>query len=126
MAKKVIRLTESDVERLVRKIIKEESINEIGGNDFEDKKGFDAGTSSILSPAIAKMKGKDYIVVVDKSGKIIGYGPSITPNMNRAQICTIAQRLIEDWEDEVANEYKMDEADQSDFQGIKPITFCTK
>lgn len=126
MAKKIIRLNESDVERLVRKIIKEESINEIGEDDFSDRKEFDAGTSGNLSPAIAKMRGKNYIVVIDKGGKIIGYGPTITPNMGRGQICSIAQRLIEEWEEEVANEYDMNETDQSDFQGIKPITFCTK
>ncbi len=124
MAKKVIRLTEADIEGLVRKIIKEESINELGTGDFKDTKTFDAGdTGSTLVPAIGKLKGKSHIVILDRKGNIIGYGPEISRSISRAQICTIAQRLIEDWEDEVN---MIDELDQRDFQDAKPITFCSK
>jgi hypothetical protein len=120
MKKKIIRLNESDIERLVRKIIKEESITEIGGEAFSDTKAIsNPEQGQTLRPAIAKLKGENHIVVIDKGGRIIGYGPAVG-NMKRGQICSIAQRLIDDWEEEVS----MNELDAPDFGKVQPLTFC--
>lgn len=118
---KIIRLNESDIERLVKKIIREEKINELGPSDFSDTKEI-GKSSGVLKPAIAKLKGKNHVVVIDNKGNVFGYGPEITPNMTRQQICTIANKLVSDWEEEAT----MNEADTSDFSGMKPITFCSK
>ena len=117
---RIIRLNESDIERLVRKIIKEEKINEIGASDFSDAKEIGGGT--VLKPAIAKLKGKNHVVVVDKNGNVFGYGPEITRNMDRAMICRIADKLVKEWEDEA----KLYETDRHDFSDVQPITFCSK
>jgi hypothetical protein len=117
---KIIRLTESDVEVLVRKILKEEKINEIGIGDFSDTK--EIGKGGILRPAIAKLKGENYIVVLDRNNNVFGYGPKISKGMDREQICKIADRLMKDWEEEAA----MNEVDRGDFESVQQITFCSK
>lgn len=119
---RIIRLNESDIERLVRKIIKEDKMNEIGISDFTDTKEIGGG-SELLRPAIAKLRGKDHIVVIDTKGNVFGYGPEITRNMDRTMICKIANKLVSEWEEEAM---MMKEADISDFGDIKPITFCSK
>lgn len=117
---KIIRLTESDIENLVKKILKEEKINEIGISDFSDTK--EIGKGGVLRPAIAKLKGENYIVVLDRNNNVFGYGPKITKGMGREQICRIAQRLMDDWEEEAT----MNEVDKGDFESVQPITFCSK
>jgi hypothetical protein len=117
---RIVRLNESDVERLVRKIIKENKINELGTSDFTDTVKISGG-SSVLKPAIAKLRGKNHIVVIDNKGEVFGYGPEITKNMGRNEICIIANNLVSQWDDEA----KMNEADTSNFIDVKPITFCS-
>jgi hypothetical protein len=123
MAKKVIRLNEKDIESLVRKIIKEESINELGPDSFTDTVDIDnKSDSTVLRPAIAKLKGQNHIVIIDNKDSIIGYGPSVK-GLSRQRVCAIAQQLIRDWEDEVTS---IDELEGRSFDDIKPITFCSK
>jgi hypothetical protein len=118
---KIIRLNESDIERLVRKIIKEEEINEIGVSDFSDTETIGKG-GDVLRPAVATLKGKRYIVVIDKGGRVFGYGPQIGKGMDKEKICRIADKLVQDWEEEAL----MNEVDSPDFENVQPITFCSK
>jgi len=118
---KIIRLTETDIERLVKKIIKEEKITELGSSDFMDRVNVPTKSNNTLTAAIAKLKGKRHIVVIDKQGRVQGYGPAITPDMDKAKICYIAEKLVADWEEEVS----MNEVDQQ-FDEVKPLTFCSK
>lgn len=98
----------------------EANINEIGHSSFSETKPIDnTEQGKTLRPAIAKLKGVNHIVIIDKEDKIIGYGPPIS-NMDRGRICSIAQSLIDEWEDEV----NMNEIDQPDFGKIQPISFC--
>jgi hypothetical protein len=118
---KIIRLTETDIERLVKKIIKEEEITEVGSSEFTDRINVPTKSNNTLTAAIAKLKGKRHIVVIDKQGRVQGYGPVITPDMDRTKICSIAEKLVAGWEEEVS----MNEVDQH-FDEVKPLTFCSK
>ena len=78
--------------------------------------------STILRPAMAKLKGQTHIVIIDNNDSIIGYGPTVK-GLSKQKVCSIAQGLIEDWQDEVDG---IDEVDQRNFDVVKPITFCSK
>ena len=118
MSKKVIHLNEQDIENLVRKVI-----NELSNDSFTDTMDIDNKSgSTILRPAIAKLKGRRHIVIINNEDTIIGYGP-IVKGLSRQRVCAIAQQLISDWEGEVTN---IDELESSSFDDIKPITFCSK
>jgi hypothetical protein len=94
--------------------------NEIGGENFSDVKTLsNPEQGKTLRPAIAKLKGENHIVIINKEGLIVGYGPSVG-NMDKDRICSIAQSLIDEWEEEV----NMNEIDQPDFGKIQPISFC--
>jgi len=121
MGKRIIRLNEQDIENLVKKIIKEETISEIGGESFTNTKEIGSGGGT-LRPAVAKLRGVLHVVIIDKNKNIVGYGPS-TKGLSREKVCSIAQRLINDWEEEVGS---LDEVESRNFEDIKPITFCSK
>jgi len=114
--KKIIRLNESDLEGLVKKIL-----NEVGGEKFTDIEQL-GQSEEMLKPAIAKLKGEDYIVVIDNKGKVFGYGPKVNKNMDKEQVCRIAQGLVDEWKEDVL----MSEVDTGEFKSIRPITFCSK
>lgn len=114
--KKIVRVTENDIEKLVRKIIKEERVNELGDSDFTEKRVIN--NSNMLKPGIAKLGGEDYIVVLDSKGFVVGNGPKVK-GLDRNEICRISQKLISDWESEV-----MGESDRGDYTNIRPVTFC--
>lgn len=98
----------------------EDNINEIGSENFSETKPLDnTKQGKTLRPAIAKLKGKNHIVIIDKDDNIIGYGPTIG-GRGKGEICSVAQSLIDEWEDEV----NMNEIDQPDFGKIQPISFC--
>ena len=98
----------------------EVNINEIGSENFSETKPLDnTKQGKTLRPAIAKLKGKNHIVIIDKDDNIIGYGPTIG-GRDKGEICSVAQSLIDDWEEEV----NMNEIDQPDFGKIQPISFC--
>ena len=110
---------------MVRQREYEDNINEIGSEKFSETKPLDnTKQGKTLRPAIAKLKGKNHIVIIDKDDNIVGYGPAVgnmDKDKDKDRICKIAKILIDDWEEEV----NMNEVDQPDFDNIQPITFCT-
>ena len=68
--KKVVRLTESDIERLVKKIIKEDKLNELGTSDFLDIKEVvcDNLPNYGLKVGTAKLNGSDNIILYKEEG----------------------------------------------------------
>jgi hypothetical protein len=108
--KKVIKINESDIERLVNKILSEEG-------EFK---------RSDLKPAIATITntGKQKLVIVNRSGDVEAVGPdaSVLKGMSRDNICNMVDRLVADMfhlEEEMLNEL-----DKGDFKDIKVINFC--
>ena len=116
---KRIIITESQLKK-VKKALAKEPIIEIGQSNFSEINPINnVEQSKTLRPAIAKLKGLDHIVIIDKTGYIVGYGPPIK-GRSKSEICSVAQNLIDDWEEEV----NMNEIDQPDFNNVQPITFC--
>lgn len=114
MKKKVIRLTESDVERLVKKILKEEELNELDIESFN---------RNDLVPAQAKIKGVDKLVIVNKKNNNVEAEATI-PNMKRLskeRICAIAEKLIDDL---FVDPKKMNEISSGEIKNVKIINFC--
>lgn len=116
---KKIRFNESDIERLVNKIIKEEEIDEVGIKTF--KRGN-------LKPAIATFKGVKKLVIVDEDNNVEAIGPTVSylqgKGYGEKEICKIADKLIEELFD--LEEGTINELDRSDFDNIQPINFCRR
>ena len=108
---KVIRLTESDLVRIVKRVISESELNEFGTSDFgsirplgcvPSKSGLKVGIST------ASTKGDDkshYMVVYyTKKGKdvVYGHGPKIQNSMDKDKKCDMGKKLI----DEFYSDYK--------------------
>jgi hypothetical protein len=115
MKQKVIRINESDIERLVKKILKEEKIDEISIEQHKREN---------LKPAIADYKGKKYLVIVDEENKVQAVGPAYDSikGISKEQVCRISDSLIDDLfslEEDVMNEYGT-----RDFSNIQVINFC--
>jgi hypothetical protein len=67
---RVIRLNEGDLERLVKKIIKESELNEVGVEPNFKR--------SDLFPAVAKDRnGNERLVIVDSDGMVQAEGPEM-------------------------------------------------
>jgi hypothetical protein len=117
MKQKVIKLNESDIERLVNKIIKEESINELDIESFKREN---------LKPAIAEIKGEKVLVIVDEKNTVHATGPKLRHmgGVSKERICQIADGLIEELF--VLDETELNEIDSGSISNIKPINFCTK
>jgi hypothetical protein len=109
--KKVIRLTESELVNLIRNIINEGEITELGTiSDFGEIKDIEGIESeSGLKAGVATMfpdeeNEKDVIVVYlfDDNGnpEIYGYGPSITSNMDERMVRRMAKKLLNQWDEE--------------------------
>jgi len=112
MKKKVIRLTESDVERLVKKILKEEKLNELDIESFN---------RNDLVPAKANIKGVDKLVIVNKRNKNVeATGPNMK-GLSKEKICTIAERLIEEL---FVDPKKMNEISSGEIKNFEIINFC--
>lgn len=117
MKQKVIKLNESDIERLVNQIIKEETVNELDTESF--KKGD-------LKPAVAEIKGEKTLVIIDNDNTVHATGPRLRNmgGVSKERICAIADQLIEDLF--VLDETELNELENSNVTNIKPINFCTR
>lgn len=115
MKKKVIKLRESDLERLVNKIL-----NESDDADMETHKRSD------LMPAIADVKGQKRMVIVNRQGNVEAMGPlvSVLKGLNRERICAIVEKLISEMFH--LAETQLNELDLGDFTNIKLIKFCNE
>ena len=118
--KKVVRLTESDLEMLVKKIVKESSIDEISTQPNYRR--------SDLSPATAikERDGKKYLVIVDSDNMVVAAGPSMDflKNKNKEDICRIVDKLISDVFDLAESNLK--EEDTSDFKNVEKLGFTCR
>jgi len=116
MKKKVIKLTESDIERLVNKILNEGDVNELATATHRRED---------LMPAIADVRGDKRLVIVNKEGDVEAMGPQakVLKGMTRERICGIVEKLITDMFDLVEEE-ELNELDKGDFTNIKLINFC--
>jgi len=118
--KKVVRLTESDIEKLVKKIIKEDKLEEIGVKPKYSREQ--------LSPATAlnKRNGKRHLVIVDSTGMVTAVGPSIDflENKGKEDICRIVDKLITNLFD--LAESNINEEDTDDFENIKELGFTCR
>lgn len=114
---KVVRLTENDVERLVKKILKEERLSELDIQTFKKEE---------LYPATASIKGERKLVIVDKDGVVQAVGPNIAKlgNLSKHRICQITEKLIAELFD--VDESVVNEIDTGEFSDIEPIKFCKK
>jgi hypothetical protein len=117
--KKVVRLTESDLEILVKKIVKESSIDEISVQPSYKR--------SDLSPATAiNKKGEKKLVIIDSDNIVVAVGPSIDflKNKNKEDICRIVDKLISDVFNLV--EVNLKEEDISDFKNVEKLGFTCR
>lgn len=118
--KKVVRLTESDLMRIVKRIIKESEINELGPSDFSDIENLNCvdpigdlhvGIASLSSESRFR-NDMEFLVVYhidDKTNKkvVYGYGPQITDTLyekkddkGNPMICKLGKRLLHDMSEE--------------------------
>ena len=117
--RKVIRLTESDLEKLVKKIVMESSVDEISTKAKYKR--------SELSPATAlNRKGEKKLVIVDSNNVVQAVGPSMEflKNKNKEEICRIVDKLISDVFD--LAETNLTEEDVTDFKDIKKLGFTCR
>ena len=114
--KKVIRLNENDLEKIIKKILKENSLNEL---NIEGYKG--------LTPAVAEIDGIKKIVIVDENNKVVAIGPSLSYiKGDKNKFCEIASKLINELFDKnnITVEGIVNEIQNIDFTNIKRINFC--
>jgi hypothetical protein len=118
--KKVIRLTESQLIKTLKKIIKETELNELGQGDFSDIEEIGCvepiGKLHVGITTMSKKSnyrsGFDFIVVYFNNEKtneqmVYGFGPQVTDNMFDKKdyegtpiICRIAERTLMDFSEQ--------------------------
>jgi hypothetical protein len=118
--KKVIRLTESQLIKTLKKIIKESELNELGQGDFSDIEEIDCvdpiGKLHVGITTMSKRSnyrsGFDFIVVYYNNKKtnekiVYGFGPEVTDDMFDKKdyegtpiICRIAERTLMDFSEQ--------------------------
>jgi len=118
--KKVIRLTESQLIKTLKKIIKESELNELGQGDFSDIEEIDCvepiGKLHVGITTMSKRSnyrsGFDFIVVYYNNKKtnekiVYGFGPEVTDDMFNKKdnkgtpiICRIAERTLMDFSEQ--------------------------
>jgi hypothetical protein len=118
--KKVIRLTESQLIKTLKKIIKESELNELGQGDFSDIEEIGCvepiGKLHVGITTMSKnstyRSGFDFIVVYYNNNKtnkkiVYGFGPQVTDDMldkkdNKGTpiICRIAERTLMDFSEQ--------------------------
>lgn len=118
--KKIIKLTETELIRIIKKVIKENEITELGQGDFTDiediscvkpKGGLYAGVSTLSGESKFKPDSQFIVIYYMEGDKkvVYGYGPEVTEDMidrkdyqEKPIICRIAQKTLSD----MAKEYK--------------------
>lgn len=118
MKQRVIKLTESDIERLISKIIKEGEINE--------KIGIESIKKTDLSGGVADIRNIKRLVVLNKDGRVVAIGPEVSTlkGYSKERICRIIDNLIEDLF--FLDEGVINEVDHGDVENIQSIKYCSR
>jgi len=112
--KKIIRISESKLVKIIRKIINEGDLMELGHDDFGNIESLDCVESiGGLHVGISRVNvdsrygsGINFLVSYyydDENKVIFGYGPRIEPDMGEKMICKIGLKFLNDMYDEFAN-----------------------
>ncbi len=115
--KKVIKLSESDIENLINKIMSEEEVNEVGFKSFKKED---------LKPGVATIDGQDRLVIVntiDEKVEAVGPPMDILKDKGKEGVCKVAENLIEELFH--LEEGLINELDRGKFKNIRPINFCS-
>lgn len=96
--KKVVRLNENDIEKLVKKIIVKETkmINESDLGDFKVLKSSEmCNLSDGYKVGVAELRGKEILVLLDGKNYIAAHGPMMDffEGKNKKAVCHVAEQL---------------------------------
>ena len=95
--KKVIRLNENDIEKLVKKIVKEtKMINELDLGDFKVLKSSEmCNLSDGYKVGVADLRGKEILVLLDGKNNVAAHGPMMDffEGKNKKAVCYVAEQL---------------------------------